>query len=183
MGWGTWEPQRHLKKSQNAIELFWASSGKDPDASHEVTGEHRCEHCCKMFDTAVGARIHESRCEEKPRVGLGQGSRTAKEAWRLKKAEKVKKQEKAKMGQKDLNYVFNFKYLGNMSKETLMRWRPVACHRGEACQSHIEVQPDVQYLVISSTQIEGETATVSKRSLFHYVPWFRMLEPLTSRHT
>ena len=79
-----------------------------------MTGEHRCEHCCKMFDTAVGARIHESRCEEKPRVGLGQGSRTAKEARRLKKAEKVKDQEKVKMGQKDLNYVFNFKYLGNM---------------------------------------------------------------------
>jgi hypothetical protein len=120
--WGdeqySWLHKNDLKGCDALVEAFWESSGLDKDARLEIEGEHRCGQCNKTFKTEPALKGHKTKSKSKGGCQLREGSRIGslaeKELKRRQQKEIQKHIGRVMLGEKRLENVFEFKYLGHL---------------------------------------------------------------------
>jgi hypothetical protein len=110
-----WEPWRHLLNSADATDKFWANSGLDKESCIEAAGESRCKWCCKLYTGGYADRSlkshHTKGCDHEPKSRVG--TRAEKAAVRQKRKRAQDTLEKVVLQGKELQNVYEFKYLGH----------------------------------------------------------------------
>ena len=110
-----WEPARYLDEGgEDTVDSFWSQFPEGyRSRTLERSGEHRCQWCCRFFESAAGLKSHQNSkkgCSEKPKKRGRSATVLAAERVLKQKAESEK--EAVKVEGEKLNNVLNFKYLG-----------------------------------------------------------------------
>ena len=108
-----WEPSRHL--SANMRDDFWAAHPElDGSKCYEVEGEYRCKWCCAFYDSEKDLHSHlhgKKGCDQRIKSRAKQ-SKSRKVVEKMLRAEKQVELERVRIGEKEVESVFDFPYLG-----------------------------------------------------------------------